>query len=74
VVRQHPAVEDCAVIAVAADVGEAEIKLFITLRPGAQLEAAELSRVVDRRLARYQRPRYIAVLDAFQRTPSARAL
>jgi carnitine-CoA ligase len=72
VVRQHPAVEDCAVIAVAADVGEAEIKLFITLRPGAQLEAAELSGWLTGRLPRYQRPRYIAVLDAFQRTPSAR--
>jgi crotonobetaine/carnitine-CoA ligase len=74
VVRQHPAVEDCAVIAVAADVGEAEIKLFITLRPGAQLEAAELSGWLTGRLARYQRPRYIAVLDAFQRTPSARIM
>ena len=74
VVRQHPAVEDCAVIAVAADVGEAEIKLFITLRPGAQLEAAELSGWFTGRLARYQRPRYIAILDAFQRTPSARIM
>jgi carnitine-CoA ligase len=74
VVRQHPAVEDCAVIAVAADVGEAEIKLFITLRPGAQLEAAELSGWLTGRLARYQRPRYIAILDAFQRTPSARIM
>jgi carnitine-CoA ligase len=74
VVRQHPAVDDCAIIGVAAEVGEAEIKLFITLRPGANLAAAELSAWLTERLARYQRPRYIAVLDAFQRTPSARIM
>jgi crotonobetaine/carnitine-CoA ligase len=74
VVRQHPAVDDCAIIGVAAEVGEAEIKLFITLRPGATLAAAELSAWLTGRLARYQRPRYIAVLDTFQRTPSARIM
>src|SRR5262245_9016353 len=74
VVRQHPAVEDCAMIGVAAEVGEAEIKLFITVRPGANLAAPELSAWLTNRLARYQRPRYIAVLEAFQRTPSARIM
>jgi len=74
VVRQHPAVEDCAIIGVAAEVGEAEIKLFITLKPGAQLAAPELAAWLTGRLARYQRPRYIAVLDTFQRTPSARII
>jgi carnitine-CoA ligase len=74
VVRQHAGVEDCAIIGVAADVGEAEIKLFITLRPEAKLAAPELSAWLRQRLAPYQRPRYIAVLDAFQRTPSARII
>jgi carnitine-CoA ligase len=74
VVRQHPAVEDCAMIGVAAEVGEAEIKLFVTLRPGAQLAPRELSAWLADRLARYQRPRYIAVIAAFERTPSARIM
>jgi carnitine-CoA ligase len=74
VVRQHPAVEDCAMIGVAADVGEAEIKLIVALRPGAALSAPELSTWLATRLARHQRPRYIAFLAAFERTPSARIM
>jgi crotonobetaine/carnitine-CoA ligase len=74
VVRTHPAVEDCAMIGVAAEVGEAEIKLFVIVRPGARLEPQELSAWLAERLARYQRPRYIAILEAFERTPSARIM
>jgi crotonobetaine/carnitine-CoA ligase len=74
VVCTHPAVEDCAMIGVAAEVGEAEIKLFVTVRPGARLEPQELSAWLAERLARYQRPRFIAILEAFERTPSARIM
>jgi crotonobetaine/carnitine-CoA ligase len=74
VVRTHPAVEDCAVIGVAAEIGEAEIKLFVTVRPGARLEPMELSAWFADRLAPYQRPRYIAMVDSFERTPSARIM
>ncbi|HEU0157721.1 MAG TPA: AMP-binding protein [Hyphomicrobiaceae bacterium] len=74
VARTHPAVEDCAMIGVAAEVGEAEIKLFVTLRQGVELEPQELSAWLADRLPRYQRPRYITVLDAFERTPSARIM
>ena len=40
VVAKHPAVEDCAMIGVAAEIGEQEIKLFVKRRPGAVLDAA----------------------------------
>jgi crotonobetaine/carnitine-CoA ligase len=39
VAAKHPAVEDCAMIGVAADIGEQEIKLFVKRRPGVPLEA-----------------------------------
>jgi carnitine-CoA ligase len=74
VARTHPAVEDCAMIGVAAEIGEAEIKLFVTVRPGERLEPAQLAAWFTDRLARYQRPRYIAIIDAFERTPSARIM
>jgi len=61
-------------IGIAAQVGEAEIKLFVSLRRGVKLEPQELSAWLADRLARYQRPRYIAVIDAFERTPSARIM
>jgi carnitine-CoA ligase len=74
VARTHPAIEDCAMIGVAAEVGEADIKLFVALRRGAKLSAPELSAWLSRNLAPYQRPRYIAFIDAFERTPSARIM
>lgn len=74
VVRQHPAVEDCVVIGVAADVGEQEIKLFVMPKAGGAVVPAELWAWLASRLARYQRPRYIAVVEAFERTPSQRIM
>jgi crotonobetaine/carnitine-CoA ligase len=74
VVLKHPAIEDCAMIGVAAEIGEAEIKLFVTVRSGAALLPEELWGWLADKLARHQRPRYIAILAAFERTPSARIM
>lgn len=72
VVTSHPDVEEAAVIGVAASIGEQEIKLFVKLREGAVVSPGELSEWLAPRLAKYQRPRYIAVVDDFERTPSQR--
>lgn len=74
IVRLHPAVADCAVIGVDADVGEQEIKLFIQPKAGNNIDAAQLSDWLSSRLAPYQNPRYIAFVDRFQRTPSERIM
>ena len=74
VAGKHPAVEECVTIGVAADVGEGEIKLFVKLRPGASLSPPELSAWLEPRLARFQRPRYITIVDEFERTPSHRVM
>ena len=74
VAAQHPAVADCAMLGVAAEVGEQEIKLFVEQRPGAALDAAALAAWLAPRLARHQLPRYIAVVPGFERTPSQRIM
>jgi crotonobetaine/carnitine-CoA ligase len=74
VAAQHPDVEDCAMIGVAAEIGEQEIKLFVKPRVGAALEPAALSRWLTPRLAAFQNPRYIALVDAFERTASERIM
>ena len=74
VARKHPAVEDCVMIGVAADVGEAAIKLFVKPRAATCLLPQELSDWLAPRLARYQRPRYIAIVEDFERTPSQRIM
>jgi crotonobetaine/carnitine-CoA ligase len=74
VARKHPAVEDCVMIGVAADVGETAIKLFVKPKAGMSLRPRELSDWLAPRLARYQRPRYIAIVEEFERTPSQRIM
>ncbi len=71
---QHPAVEDCAMIGVASDVGEQDIKLFVKPKSGEVLAPATLSAWLGKRLAPYQNPRYIVVIDEFERTPSQRIM
>src|SRR5258705_308383 len=68
------AVEDCAMIGVAAEIGEQDIKLFVKRRAGATLTPAELSGWLAERLAPYQNPRYIVMLDDFERTASQRIM
>lgn len=74
VVQQHPAVEDCAMVGVKAEIGEQEIKLFVKPKPGQELQLSELNDWLDERLASYQRPRYFALVDDFERTPSQRII
>src|SRR5205085_3602185 len=72
VAAAHPDVEDCAMIGVAAELGDQDIKLFVQPRPGAAIRPPELSQWLGERLAPYQNPRYIAVVESFERTPSQR--
>ena len=74
VAAMHPAVEDSAMIGVAAEVGEQEIKLFLQPKPGATIDPEALSAWLGERLAAYQNPRYIAVVEGFERTPSERIM
>jgi crotonobetaine/carnitine-CoA ligase len=74
VASRHPSIEDCAMIGVAAEIGEQDIKLFVKLRSGSNLDSADLSAWLATRLAGYQNPRYIAILEEFERTPSQRIM
>ena len=74
VAAEHEAVEDCAMIGVATDIGEQDIKLFVKLREGAIVDPAILSDWLSQRLASYQNPRYIAFVDEFERTASQRIM
>ena len=70
----HPAIEDCAVIGVKAEIGEQDIKLFVKPKTGATVDVPALSDWLGRQLAPYQNPRYIALVEEFERTPSQRIM
>lgn len=74
VVEQHDSVAACAVIPVKAEIGEAEIKLFVQPAPGAHLDGETLFNWLSQRLARHQLPKYIALVPGFERTPSLRIM
>ncbi len=74
VAAAHPDVADCAMIGVAATIGEQDIKLFVQPRAGAILDPPALFAWLGERLAPYQVPRYLALVDAFERTPSERIM
>lgn len=72
VVGTYPDVEDCAIIGVPAEIGEQDIKLFVSPKKGRSISAALLCDWLQQRLPPYQIPRYIAVVDDFERTASHR--
>ncbi|WP_252869803.1 AMP-binding enzyme [Brucella pituitosa] len=73
VAADHPDVEDCAMIGVAAEIGEQDIA-FVQPKIGTVPDASVLSDWLKSRLTHYQLPRYIAFVDAFERTPSQRIM
>ncbi len=72
VVNSHPAVEESAVVGVASDMGEQEIRVFVQLAPGQSLEPIELIKWCERDLAYYQIPRYVDFVAEFPRGPTQR--
>lgn len=74
IAARHPCVEDCALIGVAADVGEQDIKLFVKPKAGQELDYRAFSDWLGERLAGYQLPRYLEVVEEFERTPSQRIM
>jgi carnitine-CoA ligase len=69
-VATHPAVVECAVVGVASQLSEEEIKAFVVTRD--PVEFVELRRWAATQLAPYKVPRYWQRLDALPRTPTQR--
>ena len=72
-VDAHADVLESAAIAVPADLGEEEVKLVATRRPGADLTAQALADYLDSVLPAYMRPRFIEVRDEeLPKTPTGK--
>ncbi len=71
-IKRHPSVLDCAVIAVPSELGEDEVKAYVTPRPPAEIDPAEIVYWCADNLAYFKVPRYIEVREEMPRTPSLR--
>ena len=72
VLAQHPAVGEAAVVAIPSDIrgGEDELKACLVLV--SEAEPAELFAWCDERLPRFAVPRFLELLDALPKTPTAK--
>ncbi|WP_429403376.1 alpha-hydroxy-acid oxidizing protein [Paraburkholderia sp. MM5482-R1] len=61
----HDDIDDCAAIGVDTEIGEQDIKLFVQPRAGATIDPVSFYDWLAPRLAAFQRPRYIALIDVF---------
>ena len=70
VLNRHPAVLECAVVAVSSDLGEDEVKAVVVLRDGAEATADDLWAFSDEHMPRFWVPRYIEFRREMPKTPS----
>jgi crotonobetaine/carnitine-CoA ligase len=72
VIGAHADVVECAVVGVASELTEEEVKAFVVLRPGASPDFAALRAWTAGQLSAFKVPRYWQLLDALPRTPTSR--
>ena len=72
VIKRNPNVLDCAVLAVPSELGEDEVKAYVTPREGATPDPEELVHWCAEHLAYFKVPRYWEIRDELPRTPTLR--
>ena len=69
VIVEHPAVLDCAVVGVPAELGEEDIKAYVQLKPDQEpIDPAVLVAYWRERIAFFKVPRYVEFVDRFPRS------
>lgn len=68
----HPDVVEAAVVGVASDLSEEEVKAFVVLREGATADPGGIHAWVRERLTRFKVPRYLEVVGELPHTPTGR--
>jgi crotonobetaine/carnitine-CoA ligase len=68
----HPDVVEAAVVGVASELSEEEVKAFVVLREGAAEDMPGLHAWAAGRLARFKVPRYLEVVGELPHTPTGR--
>lgn len=71
-VLTHPAIQDCAVVGVPGEMGEEDIKAFVTMKEGQNICLGSLRDYCASRVAKFMVPKHITVLSDMPRTPTGK--
>ncbi len=69
-IARHDAVHEVAAVAVASDLTEDDVMVFIVRKPGAEVSEAQLVHYCATTMSYYMVPRYVAFVDALPKTAS----
>jgi fatty-acyl-CoA synthase len=72
VLRLHPAVADVSVYGISSDFFGEEVAAAIRPQPGTSIDAGEVMRFCQDRLARFKVPRFVRIVDGFPMTASGK--
>ena len=72
VLQDHPDVLECAVVGVASELSEDEVKAFVVPAPGRRPDFDDLRAHAAARLSAFKVPRYWQLIEELPRTPTAR--
>jgi crotonobetaine/carnitine-CoA ligase len=72
VVNTHPSVLESAVIGVPSELTDEELCVFVVTKPGHTVDAAAIVAWCDENLAAFKVPRFVELLDALPKTPTAK--
>jgi carnitine-CoA ligase len=72
VLHAHPAIAEGVAVGVPSELTEEDVKVYVVLRPGAQLGADELRDFCRERMARFMVPEYVEFVDEIPKTPTGK--
>jgi crotonobetaine/carnitine-CoA ligase len=74
VLMLHPDIEDAAVVGVPSDLGEEEVKAFVVMRAGAEIDPTAVIRHCEAKMPYFAVPRFLEVAAELPRSPVGRVL
>jgi crotonobetaine/carnitine-CoA ligase len=70
--ERHPQVSEAAVIGVPSHLSEEDVKAFVAVAPGADIDLVALHAFVREQVAAFKVPRYIEIVEELPHTPTGR--
>jgi carnitine-CoA ligase len=72
VLSEHPAVQEAAVVGIPSEFTDEDVAAFVVRRPGAKLDAADVTAWCRTRLADFKAPRHVWLVESLPKTETQR--